>query len=191
MRRAWHGRPVAASDLREVVAGLDDVHLGRDGRVRAHGDSVVTDDRRQCVRPHDAVRAQPQTLLVATQAGSCLLPEVAVERSRVDAVPRHQELEDGDIPAEVTRLDRARAEQRSTQRAECETRPDGGHADRKTDLALEGMDGRRGPGAGDTVDRAEIQTVCPQCHLQSSDLRVDGGPSRCRSEQEDERNEGR
>jgi hypothetical protein len=78
--------------------------------------------------------------LVPLERGPRLLPHVAVERAVVDTPPHEQELQHGDVPAEVTLAERARAEERPAQRPERGARAEVGDADGQVMATLE-----RGP----------------------------------------------
>ena len=93
-----------------------------DHAVHAHRNAVAPHDRRQRARTDDRVDVQMHQRLVAAQRRRRLLPHVAVERARVHAAPREQELQHRDVPAEVAAAQDPRAEERLAERAEREPR---------------------------------------------------------------------
>src|SRR5439155_5658971 len=85
-----------------------------------------------------------------------------------------KELQHGNVPANQAAVHRSLSEKRSSERAECASRRSPRVAvDRKSDAPLEALDAATSRGAGDPVDRAGIDTVSAERHLQPGHLRVD------------------
>ena len=93
-------------------------------RVRSgNGDAVrkrhrlLLDERRERVRADDAVPGQVEALLHEAHAVDGRAVDVRVD-GNADPLADEQELEDGDVPAERAAMQRARAEERTAERAE-------------------------------------------------------------------------
>ena len=111
--------------------------------------------------------------LVLAQRRRRLLADVAVERAVVDAAPREQELEHGDVPAEVAARG-ASASRRAGARAgrgraasACRRRRPAGRF-----LRWNAWTAAAVCGPGEPVDRAEVEAVRAQGDLEPGDLRV-------------------
>src|SRR6266702_6235385 len=99
-----------------------------------------------------------QAPLVATQRGSRLRAEIAVERAVVDAVPRQQELQHRDVESEHPGTHDAVAEQRATERPERGARPIVGESRyRQVRALLSRADRGDRLRSDETVDRARIE----------------------------------
>ncbi len=108
-------RPRPLRDRGQRVAGphdVRDVGPGDDDRMRTHRDAVAPDERRRASAARGPSRREMHRPLVPPQRGRGLGAEVAVERAGVHAVARQQELENGDVEAEV-----AAAQRRASRRA--------------------------------------------------------------------------
>src|SRR5439155_625091 len=91
-------------------------------------------ERAQRRRTRDPVGDELRRALPASQRRLGLGPEIAVERARVGARAREEELQDGDVPPEEAALQRPLAEQRPPERSEGRVR-----CGRRTMTALRGL----------------------------------------------------
>ena len=173
-------RSARLRDRGERVARPHDVDRAAGARrwARADRHAVVSRDRAQRPRPDDGVGLQVHRPLVLAQRGCGLRAHVPVESTRVHTAARQQELQHGDVPAEVTAAQRARAEEGTPERPERRARPRVGDAEGQVVAALERAHGRGRARPGDPVDLGEIEAVRAQGDLQARDLRV----SACRGD---------
>ena len=101
--------------------------------------------------------------------------EVRVHRD-VDPLPDEHELEHGYVPAELAAPQRARAEERSSERTERLPRARIGDArDTQAVGPLEGSDSGDGLRPRDRIDRTAVEALGAQRHLQAGGLRVTAG----------------
>jgi hypothetical protein len=186
-RELRNGRVVLTGEPRKRVARTHDVdggqralrlrglvmlcvNLGGDGTRERHG--VALDERRERVRPDDAVAAQVEALLHDTHAVQGRPVEVRVH-GNADPLADEQELEHGYVPAERSAVQCPRPKERTSERPEGLARArvrepgDGQPVD-----PLEGTNGSHGPRSGEGVDRAAVEPLSPQRHLQAGGLRV-------------------
>ena len=92
-----------------------------------------------------------------------------------DTVLVEQELENRDVPAELAAQQRARSEERRAERAELAAGADvGDSGDMEAVAALERPHGSNGLRPDDRVDRAQVETLRAQGHLQPGVLRIEG-----------------
>ena len=131
-------------------------------------------DRAQRPRPDDGVGLQVHRPLVLAQRSCGLRAHVPVESTVVHTATRQQELQHGDVPAEVTAAQRARAEEGTPKRPERGPRAEVGDAEGQSMAALERPYDRGRARPGDSVDLGEIEAVRAQGDLQARDLRVSG-----------------
>jgi len=108
-------RVPAARERRQRVTRLHDVEPGRDAH-RAHRDACLEAEGGERRAAGDPVGPEVQLTLVAADPAQCRPVDVAVHGDG-DAVAVEQELEDGDVPAELAAGNRARAEERRAERA--------------------------------------------------------------------------
>ena len=177
---------VAPRDRRERLARADDVNPApRAMRVAVMGGAggddldavrernrVPAGERRQRVRADDAVAAQVEALLHEAHAVQRRPVVVRIDRD-ADPLADEQELEDGDVPAERAAVQRARTEERATERAHrrasARVRETG---DREPLHPLEGARGGDRLRPRESVDRAAVEALGAQRDLQAGRLRV-------------------
>src|SRR6266545_1585930 len=106
-------------------------------------------------------------------------PEAPVQRPRREAVSREGELEGGDVPAALANSEEAGAEPVASVTAE---RPPGlracyaVHGDTRTSLKAPDAEARGG--AGESVDRSDVQPAGPERHLERCDVGLARGRRR-------------
>jgi hypothetical protein len=175
---------VVARDRRERLARPDHVDPGRrampvvmglvvgDEGVVGERDRLPLDERRERVRPDDAVAAKVEALLHEAHAVQRRAVVVRVDRN-ADPLAHEQELEHRHVPAERAVVKCARAEERAAERPHRGSRARVREArDREALNLLEGAGRGNGPRARDRVDRPAIEALGAQRHLQSRRLRV-------------------
>src|SRR5439155_8572840 len=133
---------------------------------RAHGNARLQPERGEGRAAGDPVGGEMELPLVAPDAADGRPVHVTVYRDG-DAVADEQELKDGDVPAELAARDRARAEERGTERPErmahaqvCET------GDAEPVGVLEGANRGDRARADDGVDGPVVQALGAQGDLQ-------------------------
>ena len=125
--------------------------------------------------PRYAVDRESARLLKVTQRARGPGVEVAADRNEL-AAAGEKELQRGNVPANLAAVHRSLSEKRSSERAECASRRSPRVAvDRKSDAPLEALDAATSRGAGDPVDRAGVDAVSAERHLQPGHLRIDAG----------------
>ena len=123
--------------------------------------------------PDDPVRDQAGSPLEPKDRALRPLAEVAVHARRREAATREQELQDGDVPADLAASEVAPPEERPAEPPERAPRPRSGEAVGAQPVgALEGADPSSRERAGDTVDRAPVEAVRAERDLKAGNLRV-------------------
>src|SRR5207244_7597326 len=123
------------------------------------------DDGSERVRADDAVATEMHPMLHESHAAQRRTVEVRVHRD-IDSLADEQELEHGDVPAELSAPERPRAEERAPERPEglpCPRVGDAGDADPVDPLKR----ANRGDGLRprDRIDRSAIEALSAQGHL--------------------------
>ena len=134
------------------------------------------------LRPDEAVDREVAAALVAHHRAPRPLGEMSVDAARPEAPALEEELEDGDVPADVAAHDQvALAEERSSEPAELAARDRAGDSvDDDADVALEAPDSAGSHGPRDAVDRARVEAARLERDLETRDLRVRDGVRRSR-----------
>ena len=190
-------RVVVAREPRQRVSRTDHVHGGQgaapvavilaylDGDRARERHGVVALECGERVRSDNPVAAQVETPLHGTHAVQGRTVEIRVHRD-ADPLADEQELEHGDVPAERASPQRPRAEQRPAERPERLARPRIREpGDRQPVDPLELPHGGHGLRPRERVDRAAVEALGPQRHLQSCGLRVPARRERGRREGQD------
>ena len=136
-------------------------------------------------RPGEAVRAEPGPRLEAPQRRVGARAEPAVHRAGREAVAAEQELQLGDVPPALPGVQRAAAQRRPPAPAERPPRPRPGDAVGDEPAArLEAAHGGARLRPADAVDRARVDALRAQRHLERGRVGAPGSGRRRQHQQE-------